>query len=73
MITFIREKILGCKINTGVLEGYSLSCSSDGFNAINKDIVLSWQSALLDEKAKVPRENDLPAASHWQTSSSKLY
>ena len=29
--------------------------------------VISWQSVLLVEETAVPRENHLPAASHWQT------
>jgi hypothetical protein len=34
------------------------------FNNIS---VISWGSALLVEETRVPRENHLPAASHWQT------
>jgi hypothetical protein len=28
---------------------------------------ISWQSVLLVEKTRVPRENNRPAASYWQT------
>jgi len=34
------------------------------FNTIS---VISWQSVLLVEKIEVPRENQWPVASHWQT------
>jgi len=34
------------------------------FNIIS---VISWQSVLLVEETRVPRENHPPVASHWQT------
>jgi len=38
------------------------------FNATFNNIsVISWWSALLMEEMGVPRENDRPVASHWQT------
>ena len=38
------------------------------FNDTSNTIsVISWRSVLLVEETGVPRENHLPAASHWQT------
>jgi hypothetical protein len=38
------------------------------FNATFNNIsVISWWSVLLVEETRVPGENHLPAASHWQT------
>ena len=38
------------------------------FNATFNNIsVISWRSVLLVEETGVPRENQQPAASHWQT------
>jgi len=38
------------------------------FNAtLNNISAISWQSVLLMEETRAPRENYRPAASHWQT------
>ena len=38
------------------------------FNATFNNIsVMSWQSVLLVKETGVPRENQRPATSHWQT------
>jgi len=38
------------------------------FNATFNNIsVISWQSVLMVEETGVPRENNWPVASHWQT------
>ena len=38
------------------------------FNATFNNISgISWWSVLLMEETRVPRENDRPAASHWET------
>jgi len=38
------------------------------FNATFNNIsVISWQSVLLVEETRVPKENHRPVASHWQT------
>ena len=38
------------------------------FNATFNNIsIISWQSVLLVEETKLPRENHRPVASHWQT------
>jgi hypothetical protein len=38
------------------------------FNATFNNISgISWRSVLLMEETRVPRENDRPAASHWET------
>ena len=38
------------------------------FNATFNNIsALSWRSGLLVEETRVPGENHLPVASHWQT------
>ena len=43
------------------------------FNAtFNTISVTSWQSVLLVEETRVPRENHQPAASHWQTLSHNI-
>ena len=34
---------------------------------LNNNSIISWMSVLLVEENRVPRENYLPAASHWQT------
>jgi hypothetical protein len=36
-------------------------------NTFSNISVISWRSVLLVEETGVPRENHLPAASHWQT------
>ena len=36
-------------------------------NSFSNISVISWRSVLLVEETGVPRENHLPAASHWQT------
>jgi hypothetical protein len=49
---------------------YSLGLEVGGmvFNTTFNNIsVISWQSVLLVEETRVPRENHRPAASHWQT------
>jgi hypothetical protein len=44
------------------------------FNATFNNIsVLSWRSVLLVEKTRVPGENYLPVASHWQLHHIRLY
>ena len=35
--------------------------------AFNNIAIISWMSLLLVEENRVPRENYLPEASHWQT------
>ena len=38
------------------------------FNATFNNISgISWRSVLLMEETRVPRENNRPAASHWET------
>jgi len=38
------------------------------FNATFNNIsFISWRSVLLEEETRVPRENNRPVASHWQT------
>jgi len=37
------------------------------FMVFNNISVISWRAVLLVEKTVVPRENNRPATSHWQT------
>ena len=50
------------KINIWVRVG--VMAFNTTFNNIS---VISWRSVLLVEETRVPRENHLPVASHWQT------
>ena len=49
------------QVNRGVVGGMVFNAT---FNNIS---VISWQSFILVEETGVPKENQRPSASHWQT------
>jgi hypothetical protein len=71
----LSQKYKFCRNNFGKCNHYilfkikliwlvDLWCFNATFNNIS---VISWRSVLLVEETRVPRENQRPAASHWQT------